>query len=80
MTLASPCIGVCRLDPAQTHCTGCGRSWDEIGAAAEVRAAAALAGDPPTGVLRLERRAPAHTPRDITHLVDPMTGGRALQR
>ena len=94
MTLASPCIGVCRLDPAQTHCTGCGRSWDEIGewtvasearqreilAAAEVRAAAALAGDPPTGVLRLERRAPAHTPRDITHLVDAMTGGRALQR
>ena len=43
-------------------------------------AAAALTGDPPTGVLRLERRAPAHTPRDITHLVDPMTGGRALQR
>ena len=31
MTLASPCIGVCRLDPAQTHCTGCGRSWGEIG-------------------------------------------------
>ena len=59
MTLASPCIGVCRLDPAQTHCTGCGRSWDEIGewtvasearqreilAAAAPRAAAALAGD-----------------------------------
>ncbi|KZX51381.1 hypothetical protein A3711_09895 [Erythrobacter sp. HI00D59] len=59
MALASPCIGVCRLDPAQRYCTGCGRTLREIGdwpeasearqreilAAAAPRAAAALAGD-----------------------------------
>ena len=31
MALASPCIGVCRLDPAQRFCTGCGRTLREIG-------------------------------------------------
>ena len=53
MALASPCIGVCRLDPAQRFCTGCGRTLREIGdwpEASEARqreilAAAALAGD-----------------------------------
>jgi predicted Fe-S protein YdhL (DUF1289 family) len=28
-TVASPCIGVCQLDPASV-CTGCGRSIGEI--------------------------------------------------
>jgi predicted Fe-S protein YdhL (DUF1289 family) len=27
---ASPCIAVCRLDPATGLCIGCGRSIDEI--------------------------------------------------
>jgi len=27
---ASPCIAVCRLDPASGLCVGCGRSIDEI--------------------------------------------------
>lgn len=27
---ASPCIAVCRLDPATGTCIGCGRSIDEI--------------------------------------------------
>lgn len=27
---ASPCIGVCRLDPAGRFCVGCGRTLDEI--------------------------------------------------
>jgi predicted Fe-S protein YdhL (DUF1289 family) len=27
---ASPCIGVCRLDPAGSFCVGCGRTLDEI--------------------------------------------------
>ena len=30
--VASPCINVCVLDAAQAHCTGCGRSLDEIAA------------------------------------------------
>jgi uncharacterized protein len=29
--LASPCIGVCHLDPALGWCTGCGRDLAEIG-------------------------------------------------
>ncbi|WP_445157106.1 DUF1289 domain-containing protein [Halomonas sp. E14] len=31
-TAASPCIGVCRLDPASQHCLGCLRTLDEIAA------------------------------------------------
>jgi predicted Fe-S protein YdhL (DUF1289 family) len=27
---ASPCIGVCRLDPAERFCLGCGRTIEEI--------------------------------------------------
>jgi uncharacterized protein len=26
----SPCIGVCRLDPASSICLGCGRTLEEI--------------------------------------------------
>ena len=29
---ASPCIGVCRLDPATQVCVGCGRTIAEIAA------------------------------------------------
>jgi predicted Fe-S protein YdhL (DUF1289 family) len=54
---ASPCIGVCRLDPASGLCLGCRRSIEEIAAwpalSAEERAAilarlmARRAPDPP---------------------------------
>lgn len=27
---ASPCIGICTMDPDQRHCEGCGRTLDEI--------------------------------------------------
>ncbi|MAM39285.1 MAG: DUF1289 domain-containing protein [Erythrobacter sp.] len=30
--VASPCINICRLDPAGEWCTGCGRSLSEIAA------------------------------------------------
>ncbi|MXO52546.1 DUF1289 domain-containing protein [Erythrobacter pelagi] len=30
--IASPCINLCRLDRDNRHCTGCGRSLDEIAA------------------------------------------------
>ncbi|MEM6618765.1 MAG: DUF1289 domain-containing protein [Pseudomonadota bacterium] len=30
MTLASPCTGICRLDPVTSWCQGCGRGGDEI--------------------------------------------------
>ena len=30
--VASPCISVCVLDPAQTQCIGCGRTLHEIAA------------------------------------------------
>ena len=30
MTVASPCIKVCSIDPATGHCVGCGRSRREI--------------------------------------------------
>jgi len=30
--LPSPCIGVCRVDPARRRCTGCLRTLDEIAA------------------------------------------------
>ena len=30
MTVASPCINVCRLDRRTGWCEGCGRSMDEI--------------------------------------------------
>ena len=32
MKLPSPCIGVCRLDPAEGVCIGCLRTIDEIAA------------------------------------------------
>ncbi len=32
MSVASPCINVCRLDPATGWCEGCARSIDEIAA------------------------------------------------
>ena len=93
MTLASPCIGVCRLDPAQTYCTGCGRSWGDIGewtvasearqreilAAAELRAAAALAGETPADMLHAKRAARSYTPCDVSRLADPATRGRSLR-
>jgi predicted Fe-S protein YdhL (DUF1289 family) len=28
----SPCVAVCRLDPASGRCVGCGRTIDEIAA------------------------------------------------
>ncbi|RZS54415.1 DUF1289 domain-containing protein [Sphaerotilus mobilis] len=28
--VASPCINICRLDAAKSHCTGCLRRLDEI--------------------------------------------------
>lgn len=30
MTIDSPCIALCTLDPLTRICTGCGRSIDEI--------------------------------------------------
>lgn len=30
MTVASPCVGVCTLDPATGWCLGCARTLDEI--------------------------------------------------
>ena len=30
--VASPCISVCRIDPASGHCEGCARTIDEIAA------------------------------------------------
>jgi len=27
---ASPCVGVCKMDPATDLCQGCGRTLDEI--------------------------------------------------
>ncbi len=44
---ASPCIGVCRLDPATGYCEGCGRTGEEIAAWA--------------GATDAERRAVWHT-------------------
>jgi predicted Fe-S protein YdhL (DUF1289 family) len=32
VSVASPCINVCRLDPATGWCEGCARSIDEIAA------------------------------------------------
>jgi predicted Fe-S protein YdhL (DUF1289 family) len=32
MSIESPCIKVCVIDPASTLCRGCGRSLGEIGA------------------------------------------------
>ena len=29
--VSSPCVKLCRLDPATRLCQGCGRSLDEIG-------------------------------------------------
>lgn len=29
--LASPCIGICRMDTAREFCTGCFRTLEEIG-------------------------------------------------
>ena len=45
--VASPCINVCRMDPASGYCEGCRRSLDEIACwslytAAEKRAVLAL--------------------------------------
>lgn len=31
MSILSPCIKLCTLDPAAGICTGCGRTLDEIG-------------------------------------------------
>lgn len=31
MTIESPCIAHCHLDPARGLCIGCGRTADEIG-------------------------------------------------
>ena len=31
-TIASPCIGVCTVDPVEKECIGCLRTLDEIGA------------------------------------------------
>lgn len=28
--IETPCIGICKLDPAGTFCTGCKRTLDEI--------------------------------------------------
>jgi predicted Fe-S protein YdhL (DUF1289 family) len=30
VAIESPCVGVCALDAARSHCTGCGRTTDEI--------------------------------------------------
>ena len=30
--VASPCVGVCRLEPAQPYCLGCKRTIEEIAA------------------------------------------------
>ena len=32
MTIESPCINVCVLDPVTSYCIGCGRAGHEIGA------------------------------------------------
>ena len=28
--METPCVNICALDPASGHCSGCGRSLDEI--------------------------------------------------
>jgi uncharacterized protein len=40
LTPASPCIGVCVLDPATQRCRGCLRTIDEIAIWSEASAAA----------------------------------------
>ena len=35
----SPCVGVCQLDDERTHCVGCGRTLEEIGAWSRMSAA-----------------------------------------
>jgi uncharacterized protein len=32
MTVESPCLKVCVMDPASSHCIGCGRTIGEIAA------------------------------------------------
>ena len=32
MTVSSPCVNICRIEPASRLCLGCWRSIDEIGA------------------------------------------------
>jgi predicted Fe-S protein YdhL (DUF1289 family) len=32
MTIPSPCINVCKMDPNSGHCLGCARTLDEIAA------------------------------------------------
>ncbi|MCH2486691.1 MAG: DUF1289 domain-containing protein [Erythrobacter sp.] len=58
--VASPCIKVCRLDPDELWCTGCGRSLAEI-------AAWTTASEEEKGTITrkaCERRAAARSNRD----------------
>lgn len=59
---ASPCIAVCRLDPATGLCIGCGRSIDEIAQWPDLdddvrrRILARLRASPPAGAAAPGRR------------------------
>jgi hypothetical protein len=43
LDIPSPCVGICRLDPATGLCAGCMRSIDEIAAWPEASSAERLA-------------------------------------
>jgi uncharacterized protein len=43
LDIPSPCVGICRLDPATGLCAGCMRSVDEIAAWPEASSAERLA-------------------------------------
>jgi predicted Fe-S protein YdhL (DUF1289 family) len=61
---ASPCIAVCRLDPATGLCVGCGRSideiarWPDLDEAERRRVLERLRANPPPAGRRADRRAP----------------------
>lgn len=42
-TTSTPCVTICRIDPASGLCIGCGRSTGEIGAWVEMSEEARLA-------------------------------------
>ncbi len=61
--VASPCVGVCRMDAASGHCEGCLRTLDEIVAWSALDAAGKRALWVELGRRRLQRRGlPATAP------------------
>lgn len=59
MTVESPCIKVCVLDPATGYCIGCGRTGNEIGAwlSMDDAARAALVAELPARLTAMTSRA-----------------------